>query len=53
MQLAFPRFPAYYTALDKAGWWGLRLFAVLLLLFLLLPILVIIPLSFSASSFLA
>jgi putative spermidine/putrescine transport system permease protein len=36
MQLAFPRFPAYYTALDKAGWWGLRLFAVLLLLFLLL-----------------
>jgi putative spermidine/putrescine transport system permease protein len=53
MQLAFPRFPAYYTPLDKAGWWGLRLFAVLLLLFLLLPILVIIPLSFSASSFLA
>jgi putative spermidine/putrescine transport system permease protein len=48
-----PRFPAYATPLDKLGWWALRLLCVALLLFLLLPILVIVPLSFSASSFLA
>jgi putative spermidine/putrescine transport system permease protein len=53
MQALIPRFPAHYDALDKAGWWGLRVFAVLLLVFLLLPILVIVPLSFSSSSFLA
>ncbi len=51
MQL--PIFPAYYTLLDKAGWWALRAFGVALLAFLLLPILVIVPVSFSASSFLA
>ncbi|MCK6426597.1 MAG: ABC transporter permease [Burkholderiaceae bacterium] len=51
MQL--PIFPAYYTLLDKAGWWALRAFGVALLAFLLLPILVIVPLSFSSSSFLA
>ena len=48
-----PDFPAYYTLLDKAGWWALRGFGVALLVFLLLPILVIVPLSFSSSSFLA
>ena len=48
-----PDFPAYATPLDKLGWWALRVFCVLLLIFLLLPILVIIPLSFSSSSFLA
>jgi putative spermidine/putrescine transport system permease protein len=48
-----PVFPAYYTVLDKAGWIALRVFSVALLAFLLLPILVIVPLSFSASSFLA
>jgi putative spermidine/putrescine transport system permease protein len=53
MQALIPQFPAHYGALDKAGWWALRLFAVLLLVFLLLPILVIVPLSFSSSSFLA
>ena len=47
-----PRFPAYATPLDKAGWWALRAFCVAVLGFLLLPILVIVPLSFSASSFL-
>ncbi len=48
-----PVFPAYATPLDKLGWWALRVLCVLMLIFLLLPILVIIPLSFSASSFLA
>jgi putative spermidine/putrescine transport system permease protein len=47
-----PRFPPYATVLDKAGWWTLRIACVAVLLFLLLPILVIIPLSFSSSSFL-
>jgi putative spermidine/putrescine transport system permease protein len=45
-------FPAYATPLDKLGWWALRVACVGVLLFLLLPILVIIPLSFSDSSFL-
>ena len=48
-----PTFPAYATPLDKLGWWALRLFCIAVLAFLLLPILVIIPLSFSGSSFLA
>jgi putative spermidine/putrescine transport system permease protein len=48
-----PTFPAYATPLDKLGWWALRAACVGVLLFLLLPILVIIPLSFSDSSFLA
>ena len=46
-------FPAYFTLVDKLGWYGLRLFCGAVLFFLLLPILVIIPLSFSNSSFLA
>lgn len=48
-----PDFPAYATLADKAGWWAVRVFCVAVLAFLLLPILVIIPLSFSSSSFLA
>ncbi|MDZ5456073.1 ABC transporter permease [Azohydromonas lata] len=48
-----PDFPAYATPLDKLGWWALRVACVGVLLFLLLPILAIVPLSFSASSFLA
>ncbi|MBC7481378.1 MAG: ABC transporter permease, partial [Rhizobacter sp.] len=47
-----PVFPGYATPLDKAGWWALRVVCVGVLVFLLLPILVIIPLSFSNSSFL-
>jgi putative spermidine/putrescine transport system permease protein len=47
-----PRFPAYATFADKLGWWALRVLCAAVLLFLLLPILVIVPLSFSASSFL-
>ena len=53
MRMTLPTFPAYYTTLDKLGWWALRGFGVALLAFLLLPILVIVPLSFSSSSFLA
>jgi putative spermidine/putrescine transport system permease protein len=47
-----PVFPAYATPLDKLGWWALRIACVGVLVFLLLPILVIMPLSFSDSSFL-
>lgn len=47
-----PQFPAYATPLDQLGWWALRVTCVGVLVFLLLPILVIIPLSFSDSSFL-
>ncbi len=54
MQLpALPIFPAYATAADKVGWYALRIFCIGVLLFLLLPILVIIPLSFSSSTFLS
>jgi putative spermidine/putrescine transport system permease protein len=51
-KLLLPRFPAYAGPLDKLGWWALRVVCAGVLLFLLLPILVIIPLSFSDSSFL-
>ena len=47
-----PQFTAYSTPVDKLGWWALRALCVGVLVFLLLPILVIIPLSFSDSSFL-
>src|SRR3954470_4062809 len=47
-----PEFPAYATALDKLGWWSLRVACVAVLGFLLAPIAVIVPLSFSDSSFL-
>ena len=50
---ARPVFPAYATLLDKTGWYALRVVGLLVLLILLLPILVIMPLSFSASSFLS
>lgn len=46
-------FPAYATFADKLGWYLLRSVGVLVLLFLLLPILAIIPLSFSSSTFLS
>lgn len=52
MKRWMPVFPAYATLSDKAGWWALRIFCVAVLVFLLLPILVIMPLSFSDSSFL-
>lgn len=46
-------FPPYATFTDKLGWWLLRMLCVAVLAYLLLPIVVIIPLSFSSSSFLA
>jgi putative spermidine/putrescine transport system permease protein len=53
MSALFPTFPAYYTLLDKLSWYALRLGGIAVLAFLLLPVVVIIPLSFSNSSFLA
>ena len=53
MSIKMPVFPLYATAADKAGWWLVRLVCVLVLVFLLAPILVMVPLSFSDSSFLA
>lgn len=53
MKAWLPVFPAYATPLDKLGWWALRGGCVGVLVFLLLPIVVIIPLSFSDSSFLS
>ena len=44
-------FPEYYTARHIAGYYGLRVTAFLVLLFLMLPILVIMPLSFNAEPF--
>ena len=46
-------FPAHYRLADKLGWLGLRAFCIGVLLFLLLPIIVIVPLSFSSGSFLS
>ncbi len=47
-----PVFPRYATLPDKAGWWLLRAACVATLAFLLAPVLVMVPLSFSDSSFL-
>jgi len=52
MKRLLPDFPAYATTMDKAGWWALRAACVGVLAFLLAPILAIMPLSFSDSSFL-
>jgi len=53
MPKLLPEFPAYATFADKLGWWAVRAGCVAVLAFLLAPILVVIPLSFSDSSFLA
>lgn len=52
LQRPLPQFQAYATLQDKLGWWGLRIICIAVLAFLQLPIFVIIPLSFSDSSFL-
>lgn len=44
-------FPEYYTIWHKTGHYGLRVTAFLVLLFLMLPIIVIMPLSFNAEPF--
>ena len=41
------QFPSYYTVWDKLGYYGLKGSAIVVLFFLILPILVIIPLSFN------
>lgn len=48
-----PSSPLYATLADKLGWWAVRALCVAVLAFLLAPILVMVPLSFSESSFLA
>ena len=45
------RFPEYYTVWHVAGHYALRVTAFLVLAFLMLPILVIVPLSFNAEPF--
>lgn len=42
----------YSTPLQRVGYYGLRIFCALVLLFLITPVLAIIPLSFSSSTFL-
>lgn len=44
--------PPYASPIERIWFWVFRLFCGLVLLFLLLPVLVIIPLSFSSGSFL-
>jgi len=48
----FPQFPPYLSFIERVWFFISRGFNVLVLVFLLLPILVIIPLSFSDSTFL-
>ena len=43
--------PAYATTSEKIAYWGLRAFVGLVLLFLIAPILAIMPLSFNSESF--
>ncbi|PWV58825.1 ABC transporter permease [Plasticicumulans acidivorans] len=43
----------YATPLEKVWFWAFRLFCVGVLVFLIVPILVIVPLSFNSSSFLS
>jgi len=45
------QFPAYYSIWHYIGHYGLRIIAFVVLLFLMLPILVIMPLSFNAEPF--
>ena len=43
--------PAYFTTREKVGYWALRIFVGMVLVFLLAPILAIMPLSFSSDSY--
>ena len=53
MRFLLPTYAAHASLGDKLGWWALRLACVGVLAFLLVPIVVIVPLSFADSSFLA
>ena len=52
MRFLLPTYAVHASLADKLGWWALRLTCVGVLAFLLLPIVVIVPLSFADSSFL-
>ena len=43
--------PPYATTGEKIGMWGVRMFVGLVLLFLIAPILAIMPLSFNSETF--
>jgi putative spermidine/putrescine transport system permease protein len=43
--------PSYFTPQEKIGYWALRIFVGLVLLFLIAPILAIMPLSFSSDTY--
>jgi putative spermidine/putrescine transport system permease protein len=43
--------PAYFTTSERIGYWALRIFVGLVLLFLIAPILAIMPLSFSSDTY--
>jgi putative spermidine/putrescine transport system permease protein len=43
--------PSYFTTQEKIGYWALRIFVGLVLLFLIAPILAIMPLSFSSDTY--
>jgi putative spermidine/putrescine transport system permease protein len=53
MKTSLPLFPPYVSLLERVWFFFLRGFNLLALVFLVLPILVIIPLSFSDSTFLS
>jgi putative spermidine/putrescine transport system permease protein len=53
MKTSLPLFPPYVSLPERVWFFALRGFCVLALAFLVLPILVIIPLSFSDSTFLS
>ncbi|NMM38710.1 MAG: ABC transporter permease [Glaciimonas sp.] len=53
MKTSLPLFPPYVSTIERIWFFFLRGFNALALLFLVLPILVIIPLSFSDSTFLS
>jgi len=44
--------PTYASPIERIWYWGFRIFCVLILIFLVSPLLVIVPLSFSADTFL-
>lgn len=52
MALRTSKFPPYTSRLERAWHYGHRILSLLILVFLVLPILVIVPLSFSESSLL-
>lgn len=52
MKLAKPMFAPHTSAIERIWYFALRILCVLTLLYLILPVLAIVPLSFSSSTFL-